>query len=654
MTTASPISIVGSTGAVPIADNGRLAAYCRRLRAQYPIDQRNGRILFIQIPQVILSLVNRDIAMRRGYYAFPPTGLQYLYESIKDRGLEVKILDLNYELLKRVFEDETFKPENWIEILEQALAEYRPALVGVSCLFDAGIGPLLDTLRCVRSHGEAVSIAGGVIATYEWKTLIAEDLGHFAVRGEGENKLNFLLDLLLPGTTTSAPATPGIFFDDGAGPSESAGARDEVTIQGNLIDSYALVPIEDYCRYGSLNPFSRKVEGPPTPYAAIQFARGCRAECTFCAVRDFMGKGVRARSIECVLEEMEFLYEKRGVRHFEWLDDDLLFYRHEIKDLFRAIIARGWKIHWSANNGLIAASIDDELMGLMRDSGCIGFKIGIETGNTEMLRKVKKPGKHSKFLNFSSRLQDFPEVFVGGNFIVGLPGETFAQMMDSFRFALEVNLDWAAITVCQMIRGASAFTDAGEYFEHQMRTSGTTTKNFIPSRNSSAGQVIIKDGVFRNLDVFMVAPETLPSEDQVKEIWFTFNMLINYVNNKNLKPGGRPQKFINWITTAQRAYPNNPYMMLFLGLAHRLLGHGDEAERCRGLAASFVSSDYWRDRFTSFRLDRVIEDFPADADEVYDRLAEIWDYQKVACAGWLSVPRGIMPNEQPIVALAGE
>ena len=171
--------------------------------------------------------------------------------------------------------------------------------------------------------------------------------------------------------------------------SRCPGPHDDVVIQGDVSDSYSLVPIADYCRYGSLNPFSRKVDGPPVPFAAVQFARGCRAECTFCAVRDFMGKGVRMRTVGDVIAEMEFLYEQHGVRHFEWLDDDLLFDRREAKELFRQIIAKGWDIHWSANNGLIAASVDDELMELIRDSGCVGFKIGIETGNTEMLRKVK-------------------------------------------------------------------------------------------------------------------------------------------------------------------------------------------------------------------------------------------------------------------------
>ena len=52
-----------------------------------------------------------------------------------------------------------------------------------------------------------------------------------------------------------------------------------------------------------------------------------------------------------------------------------------------------YAITWSAGNGLIAASLTEELLGLMRDSGCVGFRIGIESGNADMQKKMKKAGK---------------------------------------------------------------------------------------------------------------------------------------------------------------------------------------------------------------------------------------------------------------------
>lgn len=618
------------------ADNRPLEAYCTDLRAAHAPSRR---ILLVQIPQVILHSFNREIALQRGYYAFPPTGLQCLHEAIRHRAFEVRILDLNFELLKRVFEDEAFDPNDWTRILDEALADFQPYVVGVSCLFDMAIGPMLAALRRIRASG-AVVVSGGVIATYEADALLSRELSHFVVRGEGENKFNFLLDHLMRDGVNSAP-TPGIQFRAAGGLLESAGSRDIVEVKGDLRASYDLVRIEEYHRYGSLNPFSRQGSAA---FAAIQMSRGCRAECTFCAVRDFMGKGVRHRPIEDVLAEMAFLVEIRGVRHFEWLDDDPTFHRAAFQELLRRIIARGWNIQWSANNGVIAASIDDETLRLMRDSGCIGFKVGIETGNEEMLRTIRKPARHYKFLELADKLRRYPEIFCGGNFMVGLPRETFAQMMDSFRFALEVELDWAAITVCQVIRGASAFSESGEYFEHQVRTGGSTVRNFIPARESAAGQVKTDAGVLRNLAVFRLDPASVPGADQVKEIWFTFNLIVNYACNKNLRPDGNPEKFIRWVQTAQRAYPTNPYMMLFLGLAHRLRGEDSAAIECRGKAREFSRSDYWRDRFHAFRLDPLLENFPATREDVFAALAALHDRLRPAYRGWLDAGRGAAPK----------
>lgn len=620
-------------------DNSALDAYCAQLRETHPA---NNRLLLIQIPQVILGSFNREIALSRGYYAFPPTGLQYLFEAIKHRGLEVRILDLNYELLKRVFEDPDFDHNDWPILLEEEMERFDPGVVGVSCLFDMGIGPMIEVMKRVRSRGRSIVIAGGVIATYECESLLTRSLAHFVVRGEGENKLNYLLDKLEQ-KTPCCKAVPGIWFNDGA-LHESCGMPDVVMVHGNLIDSYALVPIETYKEYGSLNPYSRQTDALGHPFAAIQFSRGCRAECTFCAVRDFMGKGVRCRSVDDVMAEIEFLYHSKGVRHFEWLDDDLLFYRHEIKDLFRRIIDKGLDLRWSANNGLIASSIDEEMLDLIQRSGCVGYKIGIETGNEEMLRKVKKPGKHSKFLNFSRMLKSYPRPFVGGNFIVGLPDETFGQMMDSFRFAIEMELDWAAFTVCQVIRGASAFSDSGEYFEHQMKTEGANTANFIPVRESATGLVNADARVKHNMDVFLLPPDEVPSGDQVKEIWFAFNIISNYICNKNLRPDGDPRKFIAWVETARRAYPSNPYMLLFMALGNRLLGNDTLAQELLASAKLCADNAYWRDRFSAFRLDALLNDFPESSEDMYASLAALRQDVFDQVSEWMELPRGQYPD----------
>jgi radical SAM superfamily enzyme YgiQ (UPF0313 family) len=621
-------------------DNSTFRHYSRSLAANYP---SNKRLLLVQIPQVILDAFNRDIALDRGYYAYPPTGLQCLYDAIKHRDLEIEILDLNFELLKRIHEKPGFEPDHWPEILEERLQGFRPSLVGVSCLFDQGIMPMLKTLELVRQQGEAITIGGGVIATYESENLIDRDLCHFVVRGEGENKFNFPLDHITD-QDLGTPPTPGIRFQIDGTVHETQAPPDVVEFKGNLIDSYRQVPIQEYYKYGSLNPYSRRDHTARAPFAAIQFNRGCRAECTFCAVRDFMGKGVRSRPFDQSLEEMAFLIETHGVKHFELLDDDPTFFRTEFKRWLRAIIERKWDIRWSANNGIIAASLDEETIQLMNESGCIGFKVGIETGNPDMLRKIKKPATHGKFLRFSKMMKPYPQMFVGGNFIVGLPEEPFTMMMDSFKFMLDVNLDWSAITVCQIIRGASAFADSGEYFEEQMQSDGEKVANFIPTRKTAQGHVEHKDSVHRGLNVFKIDPDSIPNAEQVKEVWFTFNILSNYVFNPNLKRDGDPQKFISWVETVRRAWTTNGYMSLFLSLAKVLVGDLEEARNLRKTTIRNIADYYWQERFEAFNLDQIIDADPQTPEAVFQILDQVGDSLRPAFADWLCVGYGDVPE----------
>lgn len=599
--------------------NNRLfKEYCDVLKAQF---NPANRILLIQIPQFNLDTYSKEIARNKGYYTFPPTGLQYLYEAIKTRDLDVRILDLNLDLLKRLQVDNEFNISQWLSILDDCLHEFNPHVIGVSCMYDSGIKILLGILRHLNSYNKSIIIAGGIIASYESQNLLSRELCHFVIRGEGENKLNFLLDHITE-ENTHRKEISGICFRYRNICYETKGDTDIVTPSGNLIDSYSKISIGQYHKYGSLNPFSRMAGLKNAPFATIQLNRGCRGACTFCSVRDFMGKGVRARPVKDVLDEMEFLITEKGVRHFEWLDDDLLYHKKNIQRILETIIERNWKITWSANNGLIVSNIDEKTMRLINDSGCIGFKVGIESGNPEILKSVKKPGTLQSFRKFSELSQKYDRPFIGGNFMLGFPHETFGQMMDSFRFFLEMNLDWGAFTVCQAIRGATAFGDFEDYFEEQMEHNGAKTKNFIPAREASSKQVSATADVKRGLDVFKIPPESIPDEIQIREIWETFNLVGNFINNKNLKRNGNVDKFIAWVETAQAAYPTNPYMSLFLSLACLIKGNSAKADEYRSKMTTIMDNDdcYWRKWFKSFCLDKVIQDFHADRDETFETI----------------------------------
>ena len=595
------------------SDNAKLAEFAAVLREKYSL---NNRVLFVQSLQFLFESLNIDVIKNRGYYAYPPAGLQQLTKAISGRGFEIRILDLNYLFLKRVIYDDSFKYQNWIDMINDCLNEYRPSIVGVTAIsvyadvFKPTF-PLTSILKQLRDRDDCIVIAGGPTATNETKNYLRGDFCHFIVEGEGENKINFLFDYLFDCKQIHKP-TPGIYFKYNEKVEHTNGEKDVVALQGNLIDTYKLIPIEDYHKVGCSNPFSR-MAGQDKPFTGIQLHRGCRANCEFCDVTKFMGIGLRQYPAKDVLDDIHYLVEERGIRHFEILDDDFLgtpSFKEGVVELLKGMIdlRQRYEITWSAGNGLIAASLSEEILCLMRDSGCIGFRIGIESGNAEMQKKMKKPASLPLLRKAGKILQKFQEIFVAGNYIIGFFGtETFGQMLDTFRFSCEMNLDGANFTVFQFTSKNTVKETGGDR---------RTASEFIPSKDSSKGEIIVSEDVISGPNVFDIPKDVVPSQEQIKEIWFAFNLVANYMNNKNLKVGGNHKKLASWLEAVQLVYPNNPYMSLFAALSYILTENKEQAQRqFTKTKKNLAGSQYWNNRFAQFGLTDIVNNFPTSFDE---------------------------------------
>jgi len=606
----------------PPHDNSRLARHVSGLLEKYTL---NNKVLLVQAPQFLFDTFNADIVKSGGAYAYPPVGLQFVKSALEARGFAVDIFDLNYELLKRTIEDSDFHLETWTEVLDKRLGEGDWTQFGVTCTCVPGHPSdanyfFSDIMRRIMALGRGIVVAGGSIATKHNAYFLQNDLCHFVVSGEGERKSEWLFDLLHRRDDTVA-AQGGIFFKDPNGVAASEGGIDG-ELSSSVRDTYKDIPLEQYWGLGCLNPFSkmagRRLGEQGARFATIQLNRGCRANCKFCGVYEFMGKGVRQRETDNVIDEIRYLVAQRGARHIDILDDDFLGISRQRQGLVEVLaeiadLRTEYGVTWAAGNGLVAASLDEELLELMDRAGCVGFRMGIESGNDEMMKFLRRPSSKKAVRRAAQMLQRHPDIFVSGNYIIGFFGtETFAEIMDTYRFSGELNLDWAGFSVFQFTSKLEAENQApGE----------TSTNDFVPTKDHWLRLIEGEGDILSGPAVFSIAPDTVPSAGQIKEIWFAFNLLANYVGNKNLRPDGRPDKLASWIDSVYLSYPGNAYMPLFSGMAHVLMGDGAEAMKRLGEArGNLEKSAYWRWRFEEFALMDLIDSFPATADAVHARL----------------------------------
>ncbi len=588
---------------------------------------KNKKVLLIQTPQFQFETFNVDVARNRGIYAYPPTGLQCVAKVLSSQGADVSILDLNYEILKRVVLEHGDITQ-WISLIDDALEKYNPSLIGITSLTSYNdvlrpFHPLTSLLLRLREKSNAIVVVGGPTVTNEYEEYLNQKLCHFVILKEGEQKAKFLFEFL-SGSKDISSCVSGIAFPGNEKIEVTTGKDTLLQLSGNIIDTYSLIPIEKYNQIGSLSPYSR-MAGMEKPFSGFQVNRGCRANCKFCDVSKFMGRGVRSYGAQEVFEELRYLVIERGIRHFEVLDDDFLGNMSTIKELLRlmAPLHKDYNMTWSANNGLIAGSLTEEMCALLRDSGCIGFRIGVESGNPEMIRRLRKPATLDLLLQKGKLLHQFPQMFTGANYILGLFGEeTFSQMMDTFHFSNKINLDWSSFSTFQF---TSRETATIEHFNSKGKIAG----EFTPSKDNIRGEIPECDGIISGPDVFLIDFTTVPLPLQVKQIWFTFNLVGNYINNKNIRFGGHPDKFVRWVEAVGVVYPYNPYMPLFAALGQVLLGEQEKAlQNLKRAKENVKNSAYWQHRFEQFHLQEILDHFPSTAEEVYTTVEMMRGYYK--------------------------
>lgn len=582
-------------------------------------DFEAGAVL-VNTPQVAPALVDPAIARNHGYFAYPPQALFYLGAVFDALGVPNRLVDLNYRVLEAAVEGRDIQAA-WRQDLDDAIGRAPTSLVCLTFMFDTTWPQMADIVRHLKGRWPDVCVAvGGVAATADPEKVLRETGADLVFVNEGEAPLSaFYAWLREPESGDAAAGLHNIVFTDNSGTVWKTPARSGGAVDFDIRAQFAKIPLADYCRIGALNNFSR-TRGENVPFATMLSRRGCRARCTFCSVRNFNGKSVRVRNVDGVIDEFVHLHDVHGIRHFDWLDDDLLYDQDAALTMFRSLAERLPGITWAANNGLIAAALSPELMEAMQASGCIGFGVGMETGNREMLRQVRKPASIETFYSFAELSRGYPRMYYLVNFILGLPGETFGQMLDSFTVSSRAALDWINYFTYLPLKNTDAILAYGGMDDGRTDESVTTrgtTAGFNPSR-SVARPTAATAGVVTGYDIFDLDPALVPSAEQTKEIWFTFNSVANFLRLPGAASGNehRLRNAIRWLQALRTAYAENPSIDCLMALL--MLRLGEPAAAVDAIRASarqkFARSDYWQWRDGQFGFSALLDGIEPELD----------------------------------------
>jgi radical SAM superfamily enzyme YgiQ (UPF0313 family) len=190
------------------------------------------------------------------------------------------------------------------------------------------------------------------------------------------------------------------------------------------------------------------------PIAFILTGRGCPCRCIYCAVCVASGHKLYVRSVDSVLKEIEQCYDKFGIREFFFRSDTFTWYEDWVVELCKGIVKRKFKIRWGTNSRV--STISEKRIAWMKKAGCYVIGFGIESGNQEMLNKMKKGitlDQARKAIELCRKYKIKSYTL----FMFGLPWETKETAEDTIRFAKELNGDFADFMIAYPLPGTEFY-----------------------------------------------------------------------------------------------------------------------------------------------------------------------------------------------------
>jgi anaerobic magnesium-protoporphyrin IX monomethyl ester cyclase len=201
--------------------------------------------------------------------------------------------------------------------------------------------------------------------------------------------------------------------------------------------SRELFPFEKYISTWSFWALPRK--GYRT--ASLVTSRGCPIKCIFCPSSIYWGEKYRVRSVENILSEMQSLIDTYKINNFQFIDDNLTLNKERAKQLFSKIIERKLNISWFAPNGISVWTLDEEMVSLMKKSGCYEFTLAIESGNQDVLTKIVKKPLDLEHVKGAVKIVKKYKINTCSFFVLGFPGEKKEQIKETISFARRLKLD---------------------------------------------------------------------------------------------------------------------------------------------------------------------------------------------------------------------
>ncbi len=348
-----------------------------------------------------------------------PLGLLYAAKAFQLAGVEIQILDCLNPLKKRriplpeafgyltpFLRENPYLFQGYYRfgLSEETICErirtWHPDVVGISSQFTAYFKSVAEIVSCIKAHFDIPVVVGGHHATV-FESRIRERCPH--------------IDRVI------------------AGPAETGVPRflEEIGMRAPAIDWKAHSPDRSLIS-GENYRIGKKV------YLSLAASRGCPFACEFCSTAAMFGRRIAYRDPDAVIREMRENRQCNDTAVFNFEDDNLSSDRNWFSRFLKSVLGepelKGAEL--TAMNGLCHASLDEDLLALMKEAGFRRVNLSLVTQDAGLQKAYSRPGNRFQLERLIRRAHSLG-LQVTVYFIIGLPGQTRKEIQETIDFLFD-------------------------------------------------------------------------------------------------------------------------------------------------------------------------------------------------------------------------
>lgn len=197
-----------------------------------------------------------------------------------------------------------------------------------------------------------------------------------------------------------------------------------------------------------------------SPYAIIYTSFGCPFDCKYCNIHSLYGgsPGIRYRSPEKVVEEIDFLVKNYNIKHLKILDELFVSEKSRVDRFCDLLIKRNYRINiWAYAR---VDTVNELLLKKLKQAGVNWICYGFEAASKKVRDGVSKGRFDQEAIYEAARITHDAGIHIIGNFMFGLPDDDQQSMQETLNLAKKLRCEYVNFYTTMAYPGSKLYQEA--------------------------------------------------------------------------------------------------------------------------------------------------------------------------------------------------